>query len=379
MKIAIIQTHPIQHFCPQFASYARLDNIEIKVFFETDKGMKPYFDKQFNKEIKWEGIDLNSFPHVFLNSNPIEIGLEKYRPDVLIVYGYTKKIQMKATVWGKANKLPLLYISDTENHQKRPFLKQLIKKRVLRKKFKNYNGFLSVGDANEDFYKWCHVKKQRIIRMFFPIDIKHLDRIKTSRDEYVNQFKDEFRIKKDTLIISNVGKLVSWKSQSDLIDAVFELEKKEIPCVALLIGSGEDMGILKEQAKKLKKNKIMFIGFVQPEEMMRYLSVTDIYLHPAKIEPHSLAISEAIYLGCPVILSDSCGSYGPTDDVQPGKNGFVYPTGDILSLVEKIAYLYKNPEVREAFSKASIEISKHNQKLAHGNALKAAINLIQTN
>ena len=57
----------------------------------------------------------------------------------------------------------------------------------------------------------------------------------------------------------------------------------------------------------------------------------DVYVHCSDNEPHSLAITEAIYCGLPVVLSDRCGSYGPTDDVQPGINGFVYRCGDVAT------------------------------------------------
>ena len=36
-KIAIPQTHPIQHFCPQFASYAKMPEIDLCVFLNQTK------------------------------------------------------------------------------------------------------------------------------------------------------------------------------------------------------------------------------------------------------------------------------------------------------------------------------------------------------
>lgn len=32
IKIAIVVSHPIQHFCPQYASFAKDDEIELKLF-----------------------------------------------------------------------------------------------------------------------------------------------------------------------------------------------------------------------------------------------------------------------------------------------------------------------------------------------------------
>jgi len=375
VKVAIIQTHPIQHFCPQFAKYTKIDNIDLTVIFETDKGYKPYFDKQFKKEIKWEGIDLKSFNHIFLNNKKLNDTLSIINPDIVIIYGYYQKIQKDAYNWSLKNKKKVFYISDTEDHQKRnPIVKQL-KKIKLNKFFSNINVFMSVGDANEDYYKNNGISNDKIVRMFFPIDTHKADEIFQTKNEYDNILRKKHNIPEGTLVISTIGKLVSWKSQKDIILLLIELEKRNIPANAFIMGSGPDLEYLKDLSKKLKTNKAILTGFIQPEKMMKYLCTSDIYIHPAKIEPHSLAISEAIYMGLPIILSNRCGSYGANDDVQPGKNGFVYEYGKINDLADKVEYLYKNPDILKEFSENSYQISRLNQKLANGKALKAAINL----
>ena len=374
-KVAIIQTHPIQHFCPQFASFSNLTNIDLLVIFETKHGLETYFDKQFNKEIKWEGIDLDRFPHLFIENDEITNILNKNNPDVVIVYGYHKKVQKKSYNWAIKNNKKIFYISDTEEHQKRNSFKVLIKKILLRKYFKHIDVFLSVGDANEDYYKSMGVSKKKIVRMFFPVDTQSLENAKKSNA--VNNLKKNYEIPENTFVITCIGKLVHWKSQQDIIFLLKKLEDNGINAVGILIGSGPDYELLKNLSRKLEKNKIIFTEFIQPHEIFKILSISDVYIHPAKKEPHSLAISEAIYLGLPVIVSDRCGSYGPNDDVQPGVNGFVYPYGDIDILYKYVKFFINNPSLKKEFSDQSISISRKNQKLAHGQALIAAINIIQ--
>jgi glycosyltransferase involved in cell wall biosynthesis len=377
-KIAIIQTHPIQHFCPQFAKYAKLNSVDLTVIFETDKGYKPYFDTQFKKEIKWEGIDLQNFDHIFLNNKNITEILDKNPPDIIIIYGYHKDVQKKAFKWGTKNKKKIFYISDSEEHQKRNIFKRELKKIILKRFFNKIDIFLSVGDANEDYYKSNKIKKDRIVRMFFPIDTEKTTKILEKKKHYIKTVRQSFNIPSGTIIISTIGKLVPWKSQKDIIFLLSELEKRNIPAVAFLMGSGPESKLITSLSKTLNKNRAILTGFIQPEIMMQYLSATDIYIHPAKIEPHSLAISEAIYLGCPVIVSDRCGSYGPTDDVQPGKNGFVYPFGNISVLADNVEFLFRNPDILKSFSENSLKIGSHNQSLAGGEALKAALNIIKS-
>jgi glycosyltransferase involved in cell wall biosynthesis len=81
-------------------------------------------------------------------------------------------------------------------------------------------------------------------------------------------------------------------------------------------------------------------------------------------------------MGLPVVLSDRCGSYGPADDVQPGRNGFVHAWGDPSSLATCIRRLAEDPQLREKFAAASREISRRAQELAHGGGPEAALRIV---
>lgn len=377
MKIAIIQTHAIQHFCPQFASYSKIDGAVVKVFFESSKGVEPYYDADFKKEVAWSGIDVTGFEHQFLKGVPVALALTDFKPDAIIIYGYHEAIQKQAFKWAKKNSIKILYISDSENHQVRSTIKEAIKRVYLKQFFNHVDYCLSVGDSNEDVYRTYGISNSKIIRMFFPINDLFFDKLLGQKEVHCMSIKKQYDVKSDHIVLATIGKLVSWKRQQDIIELLLELENRGIKATAFIIGSGSDEEALKDSSKRLTTNRAIITGFVQPEEMAKYLCATDIYIHPAEVEPHSLAISEAIYCGCPAILSDRCGSYGPTDDVQPGKNGFVYPLGNIEQLANLVKQLASDNSLRKEFSQKSTLLSRHHQTLAHGEALKTAVQLIQ--
>lgn len=376
-KIAIIQSHPIQHFCPQFASYTEIHDVEVKVFFETDKGLKTYYDNNFKQQITWTGVDITKFQHQFIFKTKISDALNDYNPDIMIIYGYTQTIQKEAWQYATKKRKTILYISDSENHQKRSPLKELIKRIWLKQYFSRINYCLSVGDSNEEVYRSYGIDNSRIIRMFFPINVDYFNSLLTQKTQISLEIRNKYLISDDTIVISTIGKLVPWKRQIDIIYVLRQLEKRNIKATAFIIGSGPDEENLKKENEQNNHNKAIITGFVQPELMAQYLCATNIYVHPAEKEPHSLAISEAIYCGCPAIISDRCGSYGPTDDIQPGRNGFVYPLGNISSLADRIEFFQKQPLILKEFSMASTSISRKNQNLAHGEALKSVLNLIK--
>src|SRR5690606_19958412 len=118
---------------------------------------------------------------------------------------------------------------------------------------------------------------------------------------------------------------------------------------------------------------VYLLGFVEPERLVDVYLGADVYAHCSAVEAHSLAISEAVYAGLPVVVSDRCGSYGPSDDCRPGLNGFVYSCGDSTGLAKCLAVLAKSDDLRALMATESRSIGAAAQKLAHGKALQQAL------
>ena len=92
-------------------------------------------------------------------------------------------------------------------------------------------------------------------------------------------------------------------------------------------------------------------------ELSGYFAAADLLAQPSEYDPHPLSISEAIYCGLPVIASKGVGSIGPTDDVQPGVNGFCFDVGDVPAIAASICCLASDPELGKRFRQASRSIS----------------------
>lgn len=378
IKVAIVVSHPIQHFCPMYASWAANCEIDLKVFFGSNLGAVKYVDSNFLKEIKWNNLYLEDFNHEFLNSDNsnelnseldssiLDIRLTEFLPDLIIVYGYFYKLSRHAKNWAVKNKVKIAYISDAENRQRRSIIREFVKFPFLYFYFKKINYFLTVGNANEEYYNHYGVKSSKFIRMHFSIDIKN----------YESAFKNKIKLREDVrllygvneneIVITVVGKLVDWKCQDHLILLLHQLEinfKNKIFHL-FIIGSGPMENKWKEMSLKLKCNKVYFLGFVNPIDLPKFYAATDIYIHPSLIEPHSLSISEAIYMGCPIIASDTCGSWGKSDDIQIGENGYIFQHGNISELQNLVIKLIVENKI-ESFGQHSIKISREFQQMSH--------------
>lgn len=389
VKIAIVISHPIQHFCPQYVSFTKNDDAEIKVFFGSALGYKKYVDENFKQEIHWNNLNLDQFDHLFLNGDKVIQGdkdldassleneLDQYRPDILFTYGYFQKLQRRARKWALRKKVQLAYISDSELRHHSNYFKDILKGFFLRRYFSRIDYFLTMGNANEAYYLKYKVPKEKMIRMHYPIDRESYIIDYDQRKPLRKKIRDDFQIPAGEIVLSVVGKLVSWKNQDHLIEALLLLEKEGIYLHLFIIGSGEKKSEWEQKAKTLTKSKVYFPGFVDIKELPAYYAATDIYVHPASLEPHSVAISEAIFMGCPVIISDRCGSYGDEDDVQEGKNGFVYWFGNIRELAQKIKLLATDEAMRKEFGMYSHKIADTFQQRSHVEMLKDLLNKLE--
>src|SRR5213083_1064079 len=66
-RVAIAVSHPIQHFCPLYAALAADGRLELKVFFGSTAGVRPYYDPGFATTIQWSGNLTAGYDHEFLS------------------------------------------------------------------------------------------------------------------------------------------------------------------------------------------------------------------------------------------------------------------------------------------------------------------------
>ncbi len=378
LRICVVISHPIQHFCPMFVSWAKNPEICLKVFFASNIGLQSYKDENFDREIKWGSLYLDDFPHLFLNGNntlPIdgrldaenlEMELLKFQPDIVVQYGRNYNFNSRLRKWALSNNVKIGYVSDSESRHSENWIKLIIKNFYYRFYFRKIHLFFSVGDSNEDFYLKCGVSRDKIIRMNFSIDKLLYDKFYLNKLKLKDDLRERLNIASDDFVISVVGKLVEWKNQLDLVSLLVNLEKSVgWPKVHLIVaGSGPNELNMRDLAATLDYNCVHFLGFVDPEDLPAVYAACDVYVHPSKYEPHSLAVSEAIYMGLPIFVSHTSGSHGPSDDVRQNENGGVYELSNLVSLEEQLKTML-DVKKREEYSRRSKEIANHAQDNAH--------------
>ena len=190
---------------------------------------------------------------------------------------------------------------------------------------------------------------------------KNIADISTGIEEKFFQYSDKERIQKklnitaDKKIIFSASRLTAEKNVKYLLKEVLTVLKKEKDLVFVFGGGGYLLDDLKKiVADRKMESKVFFPGIIKKSDMKNYFALADIFVYASKSETQGLIISEAMYMGLPVVALKAPGI---ENLVENNQNGFLVSENEkeFMIAVEK---LIKNEELREKFSKKSTEIAR---------------------
>lgn len=129
--------------------------------------------------------------------------------------------------------------------------------------------------------------------------------------------REEFKIKKDDMILLFIGRVASEKSIDFLINNHVQITKKHKNCKLLIVGSGPDLEKYQKLAEKNKiKENVIFTGKVPWEEIPVYYNLADIFVTASHTETQGLTVIEAMAASLPVVaLNDESFKNTVIDDL----------------------------------------------------------------
>lgn len=124
-----------------------------------------------------------------------------------------------------------------------------------------------------------------------------------------------------------VGRLVPLKRTADALRAIAEVRKRRAVTL-LVVGEGpEQDGLVALSASLGIERGVRFLGARQ--DVPALLGMSDIFLQCSETEGLSMSIIEALHAGLPCIVSRVGGN---PELVHDGRNGLLFPSGDVQSL-----------------------------------------------
>ena len=142
-----------------------------------------------------------------------------------------------------------------------------------------------------------------------------------------------------------VARRLVYDKGIDLLINAFSSVLKFYPELYLyIVGDGDEMKNLQEQAKSLKiENRVIFTGALPLEKLFAYLKSAIIHICPSRMEGGGIINIEASACGCVPIGSNIDGI---PEYIQNNKTGLLFETENIMDLTNKIVFLLNNDQIR---------------------------------
>lgn len=262
--------------------------------------------------------------------------LNLLKPSSLVICDYSNIFGWASLFWGIRHKIKMVFwLDSTKDDRKHYFPKEQIKQLFL----KHFDLFLAPGQKTQDYLEFMKVNSKQIVKTGYAVDNKfYLDKIMNLKD---TQKKNNPKNTKRNFLF--VGRLSKEKNIITLLKAFNNLRSVDNKWGLIIIGDGpqkEDLLIY------IKNNnlgdRVYLPGFIQQNDIVKYYSMSDVFILPSKSEPWGLVVNEAMLCNLPVIVSSRCGS--ASELVKEGINGFTF-NPDNQDTLEKLMLKFMSDEV----------------------------------
>lgn len=352
-RVAVVTGLPTPYREPVFEELSRRPGVALRVLYSADK----------HDDVAWDAIETSTFGYdrVFLSNvtpRPLRrlpfLGyanfsvtglLDDFDPTYLIVYGYNQLVHWLAMRWANARGVPFALRSDSNVHlDNSTTLRSRMRRRLLRRTVARAAGLLTVGTANELYWKRYGAPDARIFPAPYAID-----------NERVARLVGDWRIRDDVrLRLLYVGRLIERKGVDVLLRAFEDVcESKDLALT--IVGDGPERGRLKAMQSPNARARTQWLGKLSNEAAIRRMGAADLFVLPSRYEPWGLVVNEAMAAGLPVLTHQHGGA--AIDLVENGRTGWILEDVSVDALRNALVRIAHNREdIQEMGQAARIRI-----------------------
>lgn len=342
-RLAIIASHPVQYIAPWFRLLATTENLTVKVFYLWDFGVTELEDVGFRQKFKWDIPLLDGYDHEFVQNrskrpgtdhfsgliNPDLTGrVRSFAPDAVLLFGYNYASFIRFIFDWRKTGIPLLFRGDSHRIVRGSGIKEWLRRRLISLVFKNFDVFLYVGMANREYFRYHYVPEEKLFFAPHAVDNERFFAQQQDAEIEAASWKKGLGIPVQHRVILFSGKFEEKKRPFDLFSAFLQANLADVSL--LFVGAGRLEHELRRQASL--HPHVFFTPFQNQTFMPRTYAAADVVVLPSfgPAESWGLAINEAMCLSRPVIVSSHVGC--AQDLVHHGRNGLIFPAGDIEAL-----------------------------------------------
>jgi glycosyltransferase involved in cell wall biosynthesis len=356
-RILLVSNVPQPYIIPLFNELdrqCREKNMELKIVFASGgykrrKFMLDFSEITFRYEIlKSLKLHFGNNEKTFFTYSGINRVISQYKPDKIIVAGFspaTVKIWLRSffqsmnyVIWSGAWDFPGRLDSWIRKSQRRALIRRA-------------SAFVASGSKAKEYLVNMGAPAEKIFIAINTVDTKFF----ASETKKIRN-ADKTPGKKHLICF---GYLVPRKNVSKLIEVIDELAKTRNDFIFDILGDGDERAKLEKIVAEKKLDAVIkFHGFIQKNDLPKYLAASSCFLFQTDFDVWGLVVNEAMAAGVPVLSSVNAGA--TYDLIVNGENGFAVDYNDKNDVVQKINSLLDNSLLMESMRKNAEDFIEKN-------------------
>lgn len=186
------------------------------------------------------------------------------------------------------------------------------------------------------------VPPEKIAVIYSGIDF---NKFSTTRPKRIRQ---ELGLEKDQLLVGSIGRMFPQKAPEIFIRAARELLDRGVKAKFVFVGGGPLLEDMKKLVRDLDlENDLLLPGF--RDDAPDILAAIDIFVISSRWEGIGRALTEALFMGKPVVATNVGGV---NEVVRNLETGILVPPGDYRELSAGIKKLIDDPKLAEKLGRA---------------------------
>jgi glycosyltransferase involved in cell wall biosynthesis len=369
IRIAVVNTHPIQYFAPLYAALNRADDLDITALYCSDFSLRGARDRSFGRPVTWDIDLLDGYRAKFVGRNAHRIEpygffavvspalwpeISPRRYDAIWLHGHGHAAMLVALAAARVKGLPVFMRNDAHLGLPVSPAKAPLRRAALGAMFAQCTSALAVGAANHDYYRAMGVPEERITLVPYTVDNDRFIAASWLRDGERRAWRAQLGVTGDAPIILYASTFEARKRPDDLLEAFLLLRRAGADAHLVMVGSGDRLDALRARAADVADGNIHFPGFFNQSELPKVFAACDLFVLPSDNEPYGLIVNEVMCAGLPVVVSATVGCV--RDLVREDINGHTFPPGDVAALAAVLGTLLADPARRARMGSASREI-----------------------
>ncbi len=325
IRVVVVAPEPTPYRAPLFDLIAERPELDLTVVYAAGAIAGNRWDLTIgHPHVVLRGFRVPGADRILRHDYPVTPGvvraLERLRPDVLVITGWSTFASQAALAWSAVRRVP--YVLQVESHDMAP-------RRAWRKAVKGAVVPRVVRRASSVLVTGTLARRSMVARGADPGAVRiFANTVDTggfaAAAETARLDRQSLRaamgIDPDDIVVLSVARLSPEKALDSLIGAVEQAARARLRLV--LAGEGGERGALERLARE-RGVRVTFLGVVEREDIVRVYVAADVFALLSRNETWGVVVNEAAACGLPLVLSDQVGA--AHDLLDAGVNGYLVP------------------------------------------------------